>query len=75
MPETRRNKDKGKEIETGRNKGKGKEIEVVVGLASHGRQQSEAQDENLSQTSPTSSTPDGPGDSEIPPEPPVDTTV
>ncbi|MCF8704077.1 hypothetical protein L3055_11120 [Corynebacterium sp. MC-02] len=61
--------------ETKRNKGKGKEIEVVVGLASQGRQQSEAQDEYLSQTSSTPSAPDEPGSSEIPPEPPVDTTV
>ena len=61
--------------ETRRNKGKGKEIEVVVGLASQGRQQTEAQDENLSQVSSTPSAPDEPGSSEIPLEPPVDSTV
>ena len=61
--------------ETRRNKGKGKEIEVVVGLASQERQRSEAQDEYLPQTSSTPSAPNEPGSSEIPPEPPVDTTV
>ncbi|MCF8701939.1 retrotransposon gag domain-containing protein [Corynebacterium sp. MC-10] len=61
--------------ETRRNKGKGKEPEVVFGSAKRGRQRSEAQDESLSQTSPTPSAPDEPGGSEIPPEPPVDTTV
>ena len=61
--------------ETRRNKGKGKETEVVVGLACQGRQQNEAQDKSLSQTSPTPSVPDELENSEIPPEPPIDTTV
>ena len=61
--------------ETRRNKGKGKEIEVVVGLGRQGRQQNEVQDESRSQTSSIPTAPEEPENSELPPEPPVDTTV
>lgn len=61
--------------ETRKSKGKGKEVEVVVGIPNRARQQSEALDESLSQTSPTPPSVDVPGRSENPPEPPVDASV
>ena len=54
--------------ENRKNKGKGKEVEVVVGLASHARQRDKTPDESLTQISPT---PGEPGNSEVPLEPPI----
>ena len=61
--------------ETRKSKGKGKEVEVRVGLAIQRRQCNEGQDESPLQTSPTMSASNELWGSEIPPELPADATV